>query len=316
MKRIAVTGISGYIGNRLLYQLEKMDEVERVIGIDIRPPRVVSSKLQFYCRDILEPLDEIFTENEVDSVVHLAFIVKPTHNKKGARQVDIGGTINFLEACRKAHIEQILYLSSHTVYGAHRDNDIYLDEDSPLRPLLDFQYSWDKVKVEHIFSDFAISNNNMCITILRSCPVIGPNAAGAAVTSMFKPVMIRVAGYDPLMQLIHEDDVVNIILTLLSQRRSGTFNIAGDGEILYSEVAEIYGKRLIAIPEILLRLLMGFSWKLRLQSDSPTSGLEFIKYPPVISNEKLKREIGYQFRYSPREALLSFWAAKCLDNLG
>src|SRR4030042_3019265 len=158
MKRVAVTGISGYIGNRLLSQLEKTEEVERIIGIDIKPPRESSSKLQFYCRDILEPLDDIFADNEVDSVVHLAFIVKPTHDKKTARQVDIGGTINFLEACRKAHVEQILYLSSHTVYGAHCDNALYLHEDSPMRPLIDFQYSWDKVKAEIIFGDFAASN--------------------------------------------------------------------------------------------------------------------------------------------------------------
>ena len=72
---------------------------------------------------------------------------------------------------------------------------------------------------------------------------------------MFKPVMVRFAGYDPPMQFVHEDDLVNIILTLLGQRKAGTFNIAGDGEIRYSDVAELYGKRLIALPEIVLRLL-------------------------------------------------------------
>jgi len=306
MKRVAITGISGYIGSRLLSQLEKMEAVEKIIGIDIKPPRGSSSKLTFYCQDILKPLDEILVENEVDSVVHLAFIVKPTHDKKTARQIDIDGTINFLEACRKARVEQILYLSSHTVYGAHSDNPLYLEEDSSLRPLQDFQYSWDKVQAEGIFSDFAASNKDICITILRSCPVIGPNAANAVVTSMFKPVMIRIAGYDPPMQLIHEDDLVNAILTVLSQKKAGIFNVAGDGEIQYSDVAKLYGKRIIAIPEIVLRLLLGFSWILRLQNESPTSGLEFIKYPPIVSTEKIKRELGFQFGYSSREALLAF----------
>ena len=69
MKSVAITGISGYIGNRLLSQLEKMEAVERIIGIDIRLPRESLSKLQFYCQDILKPLDDIFAENEVDSVV-------------------------------------------------------------------------------------------------------------------------------------------------------------------------------------------------------------------------------------------------------
>ena len=38
MKRIAITGISGYIGKILLYKLANMDDVNSIIGIDIKPP--------------------------------------------------------------------------------------------------------------------------------------------------------------------------------------------------------------------------------------------------------------------------------------
>lgn len=310
MKNVAITGISGYVGSRLLSRLGEMEGVERIIGIDIRPPKDSSSKLKFYCQDILKPLGEIFTENEVDSAVHLVFTLKPTHNRLNARQVDIDGTINFLEACRQAQVKHIVYLSSHTVYGAHPDNILYLKEDSPLRPLHGFQYSWDKVEVERIFRDFATSNEDVCITILRSCLVIGPTAADSVVSLMFRPVMIRIAGYDPPMQFTHEDDLAKVIMLFLAQRKAGIFNVAGDGEIRYSEVAKLYGKRLVALPERVLRLLLGFSWKLRLQSESPTSGLEFIKYPPIVSTKKIRSELGFQFNYSSRDALLSFLVHK------
>ena len=62
----------------------------------------------------------------------------------------------------------------------------------------------------------------------------------------------------------------------------------------------------MAIPERVLRLLRGFSWVLRLQNESPASGLEFIKYPPIVSTEKLKGELGFQFSYSSRDELASF----------
>jgi UDP-glucose 4-epimerase len=310
MKRVAITGISGYIGGRLTSRLMEMDDVEGIIGIDIKQPQYNSPRLKFYCQDISKSLSEIFADNKVDTAINLAFVVKPTHDKKTAKQTDIGGISNFLDACRQAQVKHILYLSSHTVYGAHPDNSLYLKEDSPLRPLPGFQYSRDKAEAERIMNKFAISHKDVSITILRSCPVIGPNAAKSVVTSMFKTVMIRVAGYDPPMQFVHEDDLVEIITCFLGQPRPGVFNISGEGEIRYSEIARLRGKRSLALPEKLLRFIMGLSWMLHLQGESPVSGLEFIKYPPIVSTDKIKSELGFHFRYSSRDALLSYLGPK------
>ncbi|MAF85477.1 MAG: hypothetical protein CL875_03215 [Dehalococcoidales bacterium] len=307
MKRVAITGISGYIGTRLLSQLNRIEDVERIIGIDVKPPRCNSPKLKFYCQDISKRLGDIFIENEVDSAVHLTFVLKPTNDRAGTQQIDIGGSINFLEACHQAQVKQILYLSSHTVYGAHPDNHAPFKEDSPLRPLPDFQYSWDKVETEQIWHDFATSHEDVCVTILRCCLVIGPNAANSVAALMFKPpIMIGVAGYNPPMQFVHEDDLTELITTFLNQKKMGIFNVAGDGEIYYREVARLFGRMMLTLPDRLLHLLMGISWALHLQSESPASGLKFIKYPPMVNTEKLKNETGFQFRYSSREALLSF----------
>lgn len=306
MKRIAITGVSGYIGSKLLSRLSTMAEIERIVGIDAKPPGIKPPKLRFYCQDIFKPLGDIFIENRVECAIHLVFVLKPTHNETGAWRVDIGGILNFLEACRQARVKHILYLSSHTVYGAHPDNARPLTEDSPLRPLSSFQYSKDKAAAEGILRDFATANTDTSITILRSCPVLGPNAARTVTTSMLKPVMIRIAGYNPLMQFVHEDDLLELMMIFLDRGKAGIFNVAGDGEIQYSEIARLCRKRMITLPQWLLRFLMGFSWLLRLQSQSPTSGLEFIKYPPVLSTEKVKKELGFQFSYSSREALTSF----------
>ena len=306
MKRIAITGVSGYIGSRFLSRLDQMAGIDRIVGIDVKPPGNRSPKLKFYSQNIIQPLGDIFVENEVESAIHLVFIMKPTRDSNGSRQIDVNGTLNFLDACRQAQVKHILYLSSHTVYGAHADNAESLSENSPLRPLSGFQYSEDKVDAERQLIDFAASHKDVCLTILRSCPVIGPNAGNSVVTSMFKSIMIRVAGYDPPMQFVHEDDLVELIITLLSQKKAGIFNVAGDGEILYTEIARLCGRRMVSFPDKLLYLLMNFSWALHLQNESPASGLQFIKYPPITSTEKLKREVGFKFNYSSKEAVASF----------
>jgi UDP-glucose 4-epimerase len=124
---------------------------------------------------------------------------------------------------------------------------------------------------------------------------------------MFKPpVMIGVVGFDPRMQFVHEHDLIQVIKTFLNQEKGGIFNVAGQGSVSYSEVAKLAGKRLLRLPDSLIRPLMHISWALHLQNDSPQSGLEFIKYPPVVSTRKLVEEIGFRFQYSTEEALSSF----------
>ena len=84
--------------------------------------------------------------------------------------------------------------------------------------------------------------------------------------------------------------------------------MAGDEVVRYSEVIRLCGSKVITLPSWLLRFLMSLSCALHLQDESPASGLEFVKYQPLLSTDKLKRETGFLFRYSSRDALLSFIA--------
>ena len=52
---IAITGVSGYIGGRLIEHLQADDRVERILGFDLRPPAVETSKLVFDEIDIRSP---------------------------------------------------------------------------------------------------------------------------------------------------------------------------------------------------------------------------------------------------------------------
>jgi UDP-glucose 4-epimerase len=108
------------------------------------------------------------------------------------------------------------------------------------------------------------------------------------------------------MQFVHEDDVIQVIETFLNQKKGGIFNVAGEGDLRYSEVARLAGKKLLRLPDSLIKPVMRISWALHLQNDSPYAGLEFIKYPPVVSTGKLLKETGFRFQYTTEEALSSF----------
>jgi UDP-glucose 4-epimerase len=306
-KNVAITGISGYIGSRLLAGLSKMPEIIQISGIVISNQTVTSKKLNFYQLDILEPLDGILKKNNIDTVIHLAFILRPTHKKKMADQVDVRGTINLLESCHKAKIKYLFYLSSHTVYGAFPDNPAPIKEGRKTRPLPGLQYSEDKVKVERLLLEFCKEHPETQLTILRVCPVIGVHAADTISTVMMKtPVMLRIRGYDPPMQFVQEDDLVELVTRLIVKPVPGIYNVASDGEIKYSEIAKLAGKKMLVFPEKLIHPLLSLSWKLHLQSQSPAIGIEFIKYPPLISTETLKNDVKFRFRYSSKEAVATY----------
>jgi UDP-glucose 4-epimerase len=162
-KNIAVTGLRIY-WKPASQPSRGMADISRIIAMDIGPPAVFAPGLSFFYRDIRESADEILMDNHIDTVVHLAFILKPTHKKKKAAEVDVDGTVRFLAGCSRAGVKNIIYLSSHTVYGAYPDNPSSITE-SCSTCISRFQYSEDKVKVNRYLMTTAGTSGNQAYDI-------------------------------------------------------------------------------------------------------------------------------------------------------
>ena len=310
MKNVAITGVSGYLGSLLLKRLIQEPEVEHIIGLDIKEPSLQSAKFMFFKHDVLQPFADILKENKVDTAIHLAFIVVPVHDEKMSRRINIEGSRNFLDASLKAGVKQIYYMGSHTEYGAHRNNPPLFTEDMPLNPNKDYPYACEKAEVDKMFQEFAKNNPDVCVTIGHTVAVTGPCGGACGLTELFLPVMVKAAGNDPLWQFIHEDDLAELVILLLKERRNGTYNLAGDGGLTYSQMIKKMGKPSITLPSKLLYWGVKLSWDLRLQSRSQAGGLFMLEFPINISNEKMKKETGYRLRYNGREAFEAFLKAR------
>lgn len=306
MSRIAVTGASGYLAGGLVRRLESESSVELVLALDIEPPEPpFGPKVRFIKQDINAPLVALFERHGIDSVAHLAFVLNPGHRKSVARRVNVGGTVNLLDACVRSGVEHLLYLSSSSVYGARPTNPRFITEDFPIKPLPGFQYSEDKARAESWITEYQYHNPGFKATILRACPVMGPRADNFISSAFSRQVLVGAKGYDPPMQLIHEDDVTKAMWLCLVEKRGGVYNLAGSGTIVWSEMATTLGRKVTWLPSRALHGLVTLGWTLRLQSDSPSPGVNFIKYPWTVSTEKIRRDLGFQPRYSTQEA----WAA-------
>jgi len=306
-RRIAVTGATGYVGARLVRALEATGGVEHVLAIDVHPPPgTPGPKTTFLRQDVALPFRRALADHEIDTVVHLAYVLRPSHDRLATHRVNVGGTSNLLDACAEAGVRKIVYLSSTSVYGAHPDNPPMLTENSPTRPVPGFQYSEDKAASEALILEHADRAPDVAATVLRCCPTVGPRADNFILRAFLKPFLVKVRGADPSMQLIHEDDLIGCLMRCIVGDAHGVYNLAGDGTVRWSKMAAMLGRRLVSLPAPLLYGATEVSWRLRLQHDSPSSGLNFIRYPWTASTEKIKAELGVEPRYSSREAWEAF----------
>ena len=235
--RVAVTGAAGSVGATLVERLAGSDEVDGIVAFDVLPVSASHPKVTAFRRDIREPIADILREHRVDAVVHLAFLLRPGHDREAARRVNVGGAARVVHDCRAADVRRLVYLSSTTVYGARPGAELPYTEDSPVRPIRGFQYAEDKAATERLLEAFAADNPGACVTVLRGCPVMAPGPGDTVTRVYWRLAGVRIAGADPQMQFIHMDDVVEALELCLLEPVPGVFNVAGRGAVAYSEIA-------------------------------------------------------------------------------
>ncbi|MEM3086073.1 MAG: SDR family oxidoreductase [Halobacteria archaeon] len=300
---VLVTGASGYVGNRLMEFLDGEPAVQKVIGLDVKPPPRQFRKLEFHSRDVRDPgLAALFQQTRPEVVVHLAFVLNPIHNRRLMRDIDVNGSANVLNAAAASGARKVIVASSATAYGAHPDNPEWLTESAPIRGNREFSYSSDKAEVEALCAKFAREHPGVVLTVLRPSVVVGPTQKNYLLNKVLPPrTYFMVRGLTPLMQFVHEEDMARVYQEAILKDRPGAWNVTGDGGLTMEEMAKIAGKRTVRFFMGVAKFGMGLAWLLR-RIDAPPSVIPFIAYPWTMDNRKIKEEWGFRFNYTSEEA--------------
>jgi nucleoside-diphosphate-sugar epimerase len=298
---IAITGVGGLLGRRLVAAFETRPEVGRIVGIDVRRPLgVTSGKLVFRNADVRDPgIEEAL--RGADVVVHLAFQMDPIHDEALMRAVNVDGTRNVFEAARAAGVDHVVYTSSVVAYGAHPDNDLPLTEDSPLRGTADLNYSEHKRDVERWLWPWLETVDDLAVTVLRPAVVLGPGIENFISRTFEAPRVPLVKGHKPPLQFVHIDDVVSALLHVIDHRLTGPYNVCAEGWLSLDEVTAILGRHTFAIPEEVAFSTTERLWKLGL-GEQPPGLVHHLMHPWVMTPAKLMAT-GWEPRHSNRDAL-------------
>lgn len=185
---ILVTGGCGYIGSHTCIQLIKQG-IDPVIidnlynGKEIvldRIKKITGKRPRFYQGDIRNKdlLDTIFKENNIKGVIHFAGLKAVGESVRKPLEyydVNVYGTINLLDAMKRANVKKFIFSSSATVYGTQPIIPYIetMETGEPTQP-----YGRSKLFIEKILQDLSIADQDWSITILRYFNPVGAHPSG------------------------------------------------------------------------------------------------------------------------------------------
>lgn len=237
---IVITGSESFIGRSLTAQLDKHGQPWRGIDTCAKDPRCTSGDI----RD--EGIEKLIPEG-TSALIHLAAISRDADCRADARtafDVNVGGTINLINAAKARRIRQFVFASSEWVYG-EVENDGIQYESSPIDAnRVISEYALTKICGERLLAAAVDRGEIAAATVLRFGIVYGPRASNwSAVEALYHAVeskeVIEVRGcVRSSRRFIHVGDVASGILSALNRDGFEIFNLSGDRLISLREIIE------------------------------------------------------------------------------
>lgn len=315
-RSIAVTGLDTLAGERWIERQLGAPGAPEIVGLDLRVPRRLEGRIRFERVDLTEPTADsvvarILSEARCDAVLHAAFFARPHADSSYAHELEVIGALHMMNAAAAAQVRKLVVVSGAQVYGARPDNPNFLSEEHALRGHPDSPAVRDRVEMERLLALFARRHPQIVVTPLRPCWVMGPHVDSEAVRHFERARVTTPLGFDPLMQFVHEEDLLDAIDLAFERDVPGPVNLAGEGPLPLSMLLQLAGKRVRAVPAALLYRLdyLPFLWR---GGSAPAGFYDYLRFLWVVDTQRARKELGWDPEYTTREAWMSFVVSRRL----
>jgi UDP-glucose 4-epimerase len=305
-RRVLITGVSRFLGLRLAKHLQGDERIDALIGVDLDEPPIPIDGLEFVRADIRSPLiARVLEATNVDSIIHTNIASSPARlgGRSQMKENNVIGTMQLLAAAQRSErVRRVIVKSSTAVYGSGPAEPSILPEDHAARQVELSGYGKDCAEAETYARDYGRRRPDVDLVILRTQNVVGPTVTTNMTDYLSLPVVPTALGYDPRLQLLHEEDAVEGIYRALMADCRGIFNIAADGVVYLSKAIRLLGH--IELP-LLLPLAQSTAELLRAAKvvDFPTDQLKLILYGRVVSTRRAADAFGFSPKFTTEDAL-------------
>jgi nucleoside-diphosphate-sugar epimerase len=309
--RVVVTGASGNVGTSLLRALADDGDVEEVVGLARRRPAWQFPKTEWQTANVeRDDLAALF--RGAGCVVHLAWLIQPSHDLAVLRRTNVHGSERVFQAVADAGVPALVYGSSVGAYSPG-PKDRRVDETWPTEGTPTSFYARHKAEVETLLDRFQLERPETRVVRLRPGLVFkrgsGEEQRRYFLGPLFPRLLARrgaiafvpdIAGMR--FQAVHSLDVGEAYRLAIVSDAHGSFNLAAEPVLDARTLARALGARVVPLRPGLVRAAMSASWRLRLQP-TPPGWLDMGLGVPLMDTTRAREELGWEPRRSSLEAI-------------
>lgn len=309
--RIVVTGATGNVGTSVVEALSRDPAITSIVGIARRVPDWHVDRTTWVRADVAtDDLTPHF--RGADAVIHLAWLIQPSHREDILRRTNVTGSRRVFEAVATAGVGALVHASSIGAYSPG-PKEPPVDESWPVGGIATSTYSQHKAEVEALLDAFEEHDAGVRVVRLRPA-LIFKREAGSEIRRLFlgpffpnpllRPGLVPFVPEIPLLrfQAVHSHDVGEAYRLAAVGDVRGPINIAADPVLDSSTIAGLLSARAVPLPQAPLRLAAWSSWHLRLQP-SDVGWIDMALQVPLVSSERATRELGWTAAHSAVDAL-------------
>ncbi len=314
---VMITGVSRYLGGRFARMLSTESSVGRVIGVDVVPPTHDIGSTEFVRADIRNPvIAKVLERAGVDTVVHMNVIATPTSagGRISMKEINVIGTMQLLAACQKSSgVKRLVVKSTSSVYGASPKDPAKFTEETPAKVLPRAGWGKDSVEVEGYVRGFSRRRPDVDVAVLRFANVIGPGVRTALTDYFELPVAPTVLGFDPRLQFVHEDDLLEGMRLATEGDVTGVVNVAADGVLTLSQTLGMTGHPPLPVPLPAMDLVAQGVRRL-FRTDLGNEQIRLLTYGRCLDTLRMRTDLALEPRWTTREAFAAYVAARRLHG--
>ena len=310
--RIVVTGATGNVGTSVVESLGRDPAVSAIVGVARRAPAIPLAKTSWTHADIVRAdLTELF--RGADAVIHLAWLIQPSHDEKTLDAANVEGSSRVFRAVIAAEVPTLVYASSVGAYSPG-PKDRRVDERWPTGGIQSSYYSRQKAEVERRLDRIEREAPRLRAVRLRPGLIFKRDAAAGIrrlFAGPFLPNPLVRPGLLPLVpaierlvfQAVHSHCVAEAYrLAVTRTETSGAYNIAAEPVLDPDRLGRILDAKPVSTHPGALRAAVKVGWLLRAQPTHP-SWLDLALGVPLMDTTRARRELGFTPARGADEAL-------------
>ena len=300
--KILVTGGTGFLGKRLV---QKLSEKHKVTVFSRSRHEDLPAHVGFAQGDVRDAAALDKALKGMDVVYHLAICIN--ESDPDMRDINVNGTKNVADVCRKHKVKQLIYMSSSGVLG---ETKIPAKEKFDYNPKTGYERS--KMESEQI-----IAKSGVPYTIIRTTIIIGPNMIWAQIFEAAKRSYPIIGSGKNYFHLVYVDDVVSLLRLVLDNKKAmnQTFHVASKDTPTYEQVYKMICDELgVAMTTKHVPVSLAYfgsfvhTTKRKMAGKQPSlvkskSSIDRLVRNRIMSIEKARTVLGFEPKYNTKAAL-------------